>query len=186
MAYFTLAEARKVPGLESTTDYPNADIEAMRAVVEAELEQAAGVAFEPRTAIETVSGFGGRVLFVSRRRVREVVSALHEGAVLPIAGTRVVGLRRFHRPEGWPPGVANIRLEYRHGHDAPPGRIKRAALILTKEWLVRGPVTDRATQISAGDGGVINMATPGLFGSDFGLPEVDAAVKRYGYTDVGL
>jgi hypothetical protein len=51
-------------------------------------------------------------------------------------------------------------------------------MILTRAWLVSGPVDDRATQI-AGDGITIPLSTPGFRGSTTGIPEVDAVIDQY-------
>jgi hypothetical protein len=57
--------------------------------------------------------------------------------------------------------------------------VKEAAMLWVRELLVKGPVTDRATQIPTEDGGVINLATPGLFGSTTGIPAVDEVISEY-------
>jgi hypothetical protein len=73
-----------------------------------------------------------------------------------------------------------VVVGYEYGADEPPERVKRAVLLLAKNWLVNGPIDDRATAIPAGEaGGVITLATPGIRGANFGIPEVDAVVEQY-------
>jgi hypothetical protein len=78
-------------------------------------------------------------------------------------------------------GAADV--SYEHGLDGPDLPVAEAVLTLAKTHLVRGPVTDRATQI-ASDAGAINLATPGLLGSRFGIPEVDEIANEYRYPAV--
>jgi hypothetical protein len=48
-----------------------------------------------------------------------------------------------------------------------------------RTWLTKGPIDDRATGIPT-EGGTIPLLTPGVRGSTFGIPEVDAVVEQYG------
>jgi hypothetical protein len=80
----------------------------------------------------------------------------------------------------WTCGVSNIVVGYEHGWASPPQRITRAALMLTKAWLVSGPVDDRTTVLSSPESGITaTLAVPGRGGSIFGLPEVDATCQQY-------
>jgi hypothetical protein len=78
---------------------------------------------------------------------------------------------------GWTVGRRNVIVGYEHGLDRPPERIRRGGLLLLKRWLVEGPVDDRTTSMS-NDDGTFSLATPGRGGSIFGLPELDAAIRR--------
>jgi hypothetical protein len=70
----------------------------------------------------------------------------------------------------------NVVVGFEHGRDRPPERLRRAALLLAKVWLVSGPVDDRTSTLTS-DGGTFSLVTPGRGGSIFGVPEVDAAVQ---------
>lgn len=182
LAYFTDAElVAFAPATETNTLEERA---AMRDLVEQALEDACDVAFVPRTATETFSGSGGRLLVLPTTLVRTITTAADDGTPLDLADVKITG-RAAYRPGGWPQGTANLAVTWEHGHDLPPLRVKRAAMILTKVWLLKGPVDDRATQL-AGDYGTINLATPGMFGATFGVPEVDAVVTRYGVRRAGM
>lgn len=176
MAYYTPGELRgRYSDLADRARWPDAELEENRQLVEESLERAARVAFEPRSATQTLSGHGHAYLRAMWPRLRRVLTAEVDGVALDPGATRVDGCYLV-LAAGWPEGVANVRVTYEHGYDEPPRRLRRAALILAKNWLIRGPIDDRATQVLGVEGGVINLATPGVFGSVFGLPEVDAVI----------
>jgi hypothetical protein len=77
---------------------------------------------------------------------------------------------------GWTAGYGNFTVGYEYGSDFPPPGASEAALILAKSRIVRGPIDDRATQ-QPSEYGPINLATPGMFGSRYGLPAVDAFIR---------
>jgi hypothetical protein len=187
--YFTVSEFRTRYDDLATgpmiAKYPDAEIEQVRALAEATIEApypACDVACVPRTATETVDAYGGYLLELAHRHVREVTA-------LSIAGTPVTeglavivpaGPSSFYRAGGWGLGYSTVQITYSHGHDQPPLPIKEAALILTRVLLVEGPVTKRATQqINAETGGVVNLATPGMFGAITGIPAVDATIRQH-------
>ena len=82
----------------------------------------------------------------------------------------------------WSAGYGNGVVGYEHGYDRPPERIRRAALLLAKAWLVAGPVDDRAATFSSADGGTYGLVVEGRGSSPFGIPAVDAAVQEYSLT----
>ena len=173
--YFSVAEFRA----EQDVAEPAASdqqVEAMGALAAEVIERAAGVAFIPRRAVERLRLCVGQPVRLRHPLVRELEEVTVDGAAWSlddIEGTLSVD-------GGWVTGLSTGRgvLAYTHGYDHPPLRIRRAAMILTRVWLLRGPVDDRATQIAT-DGATINLATPGVFGSLTGIPEVDAAIAAY-------
>lgn len=180
--YFTVDELRvQDTALQNETKYTDARLDEMRQLVEQAIEEAAEVAFVPREYTETLSGRGTQRVFTRWARLRSVTAAALDGVAVDVTPLRVTR-RVIYRPppDRWPAGVANVTVTYLHGWDAPPLRVKRAALILAKNWLLKGPIDDRATQIRDGDtGGLITLATPGVRGANFGIPEVDAVVADY-------
>jgi hypothetical protein len=178
--YFTSAELRaRYPEVANTTSYPEATITARRQEVEERLERLCDVAFTPRTATaELVSGDGGTRLEVKHTTPRAITSASDAGTTVDLTGVLVAD-GTFYLPAGWNVGVSNLTVTYTHGYDSPPPAVKEAAMLWVRELLVKGPVTDRATQIPTEDGGVINLATPGLFGSTTGIPAVDEVISEY-------
>jgi hypothetical protein len=109
--------------------------------------------------------------------VREVRSLVVDGQARPGPWTvRESGVLRIE-------GDGTAEVSYEHGLDGPDLPVSEAVLTLAKTHLVRGPVTDRATQYAT-DAGTVNMATPGLLGSRFGIPEVDEVANEYRYPAV--
>lgn len=177
---FTISEARTVKPLDSTATYTAAQIAAARTMAEQALEDACGQAFVPRYSIETFHGTGADTLLL-KPRLRAVRTASVDGTAL--VGTDLTGLvampsGELWRQAYWTYGRGNVTIGYEHGHDTPPLRVSRAAILLAKHFLVDGPFDDRATSISTDDG-TFSLVTPGLRGSAFGIPEVDAVVQRY-------
>jgi len=173
--YFSVEELRQEE-VEVTEDRATDDqVKAMRDLVEETIEQAAGVAFLPRRAEETLPPTSGRPVHLSRALVREVEQVSVNGD--DWTAEEVAGLPVDH---GWLIGLyaADAVVTYTHGYDQPPARIRRAAMTATRVWLLKGPVDDRATQLAV-DGSTINLATPGLLGFITGIPEVDAAIRQY-------
>ena len=180
--YFTIAEARALEELADVNEYPPEAIASHRTLAESAIEEECGRAFVPRYARERLSGRGSARLLLSGRHLRQIRDVTIGGTALtsPQVEEVVADGRELYRPYGWDVGTRNVVVGYEHGLDYPPPRLARAALILAKNWLVKGPIDDRAVSIPAGDaGGVISLATPGVRGAVFGIPEVDLVVQRY-------
>jgi hypothetical protein len=176
--YFTLAELRaRYPELDATS-YPDDVVDGVAATAEQALEDACDVAFVPRAAtdiVTTQTAFGDRRLL--NTPVRSITSADDAaGNSIDVTGATIDG-RWISLPNGWPAG--QVSITYQHGQDVPPLRVKQAAMILTREWLVSGPVTDRQTQLPTEGGGAVNLAVPGGRFGTFGIPEVDATVAQH-------
>jgi hypothetical protein len=178
--YFTPAEIRaRYSALANTTTYPDATIDARRLEVEERLERLCDVAFVPRVVTgERVSGNGSTRLEVKHTKLRAITAATDSGATVDLTDAVVAG-DTFYLAAGWTQGVSNLTVTYTHGYDSPPPAVKEAAMLWVRELLIKGPVTDRRTQIPTEDGGVINLATPGLFGSLTGIPAVDEIISEY-------
>jgi hypothetical protein len=183
---FTLAEIRAVTPINDTVNYLTADILDVRTTVEQAIEQACGVAFVPRYALERYSGDGSNAL-----QLRHVLpSSIRSVTITGTAFTAPQLADLTMAPGGaiystltyftW--GQNNIVAGYEHGYQDAPMEIRRAALALAKMWLVgrRNPIDDRAITFNAGaDGGTYSLAVPGRAGSSFGHPDIDVAVDRY-------
>ena len=179
--YFTTSELREQfpDPLADDTKYPDVKIEQAREYVETRIENICGVAFVPRTATTTldVPAFGDRAL-VLKPRLRAITAISVDGTAWTsseIDGLNVASSGVLYRGsrDVW---SGLVEITYEHGFDEPSVDVKDAAMLWTRERVVKGPVTDRATQIPTEAGGSINLATPGLFGSHSGLPEVDAVL----------
>jgi hypothetical protein len=183
---FTLAEIRAVTPINDTVNYLTADIVDTRTAVEQAIEQACGVAFAGRYALERYSGDGSNVLQLNHPLPSSIRAVTITGTAftapqladltMAASGAIYSTLTYFT----W--GQNNIVVGYEHGYQEPPMEIRRAALLLAKMWLVgrRNPIDDRAVTFNAGaDGGTYSLAVPGRNGSSFGHPDIDVAVDRY-------
>lgn len=190
---FTLYEARQFDGqaLANTSDYPTASIEAARNRITDAFAEICEVSFIPRYRYQTLSGDDTELLHLDSR-------------YRPITAIRTVETRSgttwtaydsddladlffddygvlYRETRGlFTLGRRNVRVGYEYGYQQVPLEIKRAALRLLVSFL-GATQTDwdpRATSMS-NEAGVISLATPGLRGSYFGLPEVDSILHRY-------
>lgn len=176
--YFTVAEARALKPLNNVTLYPDAAITAARDVAQTALEEACAVAFTPSAFTDTVVSPGTTKLLL-RPRLRSVdwVETLDGTPIDPTwAYTTVEGIA--YMATGWPAGPLVVSGE--HGYDAPPPRVARAALLLTKRFLVDSPISDRATSHQSPDGATEFYVTAGRGGAFFDVPEANAVVELYG------
>jgi hypothetical protein len=177
---FSEAEFRAMgTAYANTTNYPRARIVEMRNTVEQTLEDACNRAFVPRYELETVNGVYGNTILTRWPKVRAVRSVTVDGtAAVDLSG--YVGLRygQVHTTGYWTAGYGNVTIGYEHGDDAPPERIRRAALILAKRWLTPGSADDRAINVS-NDTGTYALFQAGVRGHMFDVPEVQAAVDQY-------
>lgn len=165
--------------------YSAAEIATARLFAETELERECGeYGFVPRYSYETVNGDNGDTIRLTGwpiRTIRSVISTDTNGAQTTYTASQITGLRFqggvvSNITSGWTAGYGNFTVGYEYGSDYPPSGASEAALILAKSRIVRGPVDDRATQ-QPSEYGPINLATPGMFGSRYGLPAVDAFIR---------
>jgi hypothetical protein len=176
---FSIAEFRALgTAYANTTNYPTATLQDMRTTVEQALEDACSVAFVPRYERETVNGTYSNLLPVKWAKVR----AIRDVTVDDVTGTITdyVALREgmLYGTAYWARGYGNVTVGYEHGHDTPPMRIKRAALILAKRWITPGAADDRAINVS-NETGTYALFQAGVRGHMFDVPEVQAAVDQY-------
>lgn len=174
MPYFTVAEFRaRYPKLP-VAEYPDANVERFRDIAESAFEDAAGIAFVPRAATETLYHTRGSIA-----RLRYPLNSItavnvdgREWAASEVAALRIDPLGFVHESRRW---HGRVTVAYTYGYAQPPGRVVQAVMILTKVWMVSGPVDERATQLATEDGPIM-LSTPGLRGVMFGIPEVDATL----------
>jgi hypothetical protein len=165
---FSIAEIRAVTPINDTVNYLTADIADTRTAVEQAIEQACGVAFVPRYALERYSGDGSNTL----QLLHALPSSIRSVSITGTAFTAPQLADLTMTPSGaiystltyftW--GQNNIVAGYEHGYQDAPMEIRRAALALAKMWLVgrRNPIDDRAITFNAGaDGGTYSLAVPG-------------------------
>lgn len=179
---FSLAEARKLKPLDNATTYPTADIVAMRTTVEQAIEEQYGTALVPRYRRETFSGNGSTLLQLSGP-VRAIRTITVNGTALGSTDIAALYLQNgWLSGYSWTAGIGNITVGYEYGLDGPPGRVRQDAIRLARQWLVTGPVDDRALGTASPDGSFsFGLATPGRNGSIFGFPDLDAVILSSPY-----
>ncbi len=180
---FSIADARALKPLDSTTKYPAAAIAQARTLAEQALEKECNVAFVPTYARERQSGRTPMVLNHLRVRTIRSVKTTTGGVSTALTSAELVNLAPhgsniLHNPLGWFSGYSNVEIIYEHGHDYPPARGSHAALVLAKSYLVDGPADERATSYTTTDGSY-SLLLAGTRGSVFNLPEVEAFVQQY-------
>jgi hypothetical protein len=176
-----LGDLRNDRDLTNATTYSTDALANARVYAEQEIERACGVAFVPRYTRDPIQLTVGGVLL--RPRVRALRRVSRAGVSLIDTSTVTWDPMGFLNlsPRDVPTatgGSSAVDIAYEHGWDAPPAAVSQAALILAKDYLVRGPRDDRAIQRATEDGPVF-IATPGFQGNRFGIPTVDAVVDTY-------
>lgn len=179
-AYFTAAEFKdRYPDDAAVQAKDDAVIDAARVTAEEiieglDAEEGCHQAFVVRTEAFELPG-GRRSLSIPRYRVRSIESVTIDEEEQDIESLFLDNSSIFGR--WWPRTTLVVTVT--HGWDAPPGRIKDAAIILTYNRVITGPIDDRATGRLTPEGSVITLATPGIRGAVTGIPEVDAAIQQY-------
>jgi hypothetical protein len=182
--WFTTADARALPGpgggvLSDATKYPDAVIEAARAMAQDAIEHAACVYFTPTAFSEVFDGTGRGVLRLGTVRPLMLTAAVVDGVTVTDAVLYTDG--RVYRAAGWPATARqNVTISGTAGYAAVPPRVAHAALMLTKRWLVDTHVSDRATTVTGQDGSSQYFVTAGVKGAMFDVPEVNAVLGDYG------
>lgn len=177
--YFTIAELRASD--ESYTDetiYTDEKLEDARTWVEATFEhpKACAVAFVPRTATERIRGDGSESLRLAWPALRTITSVTIDAVAL--TPEQIIALaifdREVYRFEGWP-RRSLVEITYTHGYDEPNPQVKKAALMLAKEYLVENGLASRAT-VESTDVGFYRLSIAAPEGRT-GIPYVDAVIS---------
>jgi hypothetical protein len=177
--YFTVAEARAFSTeLANVTKYPDAAIETTRVTVEQELERRCGVAFVPRAETEVIDANGATDILLRWPRPLTVTSATLDDTALTVGDVTLYRDGRAYLENRWTSGRGNLTIAYTHGYETIPGAAKLAALTWTKSLLVKGPLDARTTSYTTDDG-QYTLATPGMRGSQTGIPIVDEFINSY-------
>ena len=180
---FTIGELRSMePSLAETSRYTGAMCRAARTAAEQRLEQAARVAFVPRGRRLSVFGDGRGRLALSDNAIRRVISVSIDAVALTAPELAALTVREWgalDRPDGfyWEAGAA-VSVYYEHGYDYPPEPVRQAVMVLAREYLVRSPLSSRAT-VEQTDVGFFRLS---IAGGDkpTGIPDVDAVIEAFG------
>jgi hypothetical protein len=178
---FTIPEARNSDiDLADRDRFPTAEVRHYREVVEAEFETITGRSFTPRVTRAEVEADGTRSLYLGYLDVGAVAAVDGPSGPLDATGWAVDPLGFLKAPYELPDGD-RFTVTFTYGFVLVPEDVKRAGLIRLRSLLTaeRSGIPDRATSFVAAEGGNFTLATPGRGGSETGIPEVDATLKRY-------
>jgi hypothetical protein len=184
------------PSFADTTKFPAAMLRTARVAGEQRFERAARLAYVPRCRrwSRQVKGYpmpigygigydaGIRRLETHINAVRTVRSVTINGAAMAPADLANLDFTEWgaiDQPPGgyWLDGSA-VQVVLECGLDFPPAPVATAAMILTREYVIRSALSSRAT-VEATDVGFFRLSVAGP-GRPTGIPEVDAAVAEFG------
>ncbi len=162
--YFNVADVRAFDkSLQAAGKYPDEQIRAVRREVEEECEEYCGRAFVPRYRRVVVDGTGTLDLDLPDSAIRTIRSVTIAGG--PIWSPSVINVLaandagRVRAPVPWPEGVGNITVEYEHGLDRPPARLRHATMTRLR-WLLnteRTIDTGNLTRVVLSDGSSLDV-----------------------------
>lgn len=181
---FSVAQARARSPLQDTTAYPTSAILDYRTLAEVALEDICGVSFVPRYTREEMAIAGYGIITGSRRKIRVVrqITSFQSNQQVPmpsLSGLQIIMGQRIYMPTLWNWYTSPIYCAYEHGYAEPPPRVRNAALLLARRWLVESPWDERATGFRTRDGGEMTIMT-GSHSNAFDIPEVLAIADAYG------
>lgn len=184
---FSLADARNSDAtLGNTAKYTDAAILVARREVEDDFERICDVAFVPRYRRERLSARGRAVMLPTPRPrvVRSVRVYDSDGVTFTaLTATELTALTvddsGLIHGTGLPSCHDNVVVEWEHGHDRPPGKVKTAALRYLRMRLNEptSAIPDRATTFSVDQGGSYSLTTASKW--QVGIPDIDAELDRW-------
>lgn len=182
---FGLDEATTELKLQGVATVTTQILAAKRNEVEQECElRICRRAFVPRYAREVLDPTLSERLPLANSEPRTVRSVTVDGVAW--TPTQLATIKRVSSgvlvlPDGvlWVSQPGGIVVEYEHGLDFPPEEIRSAAItrLQSKLNLRSSGIPSRAQSFAPGDGGTYRLVLPDK--ESTGLPDVDAAYKRY-------
>lgn len=190
--YFSIAELRNYDkALENVTRFPIEDLINARTFVESEFEDICDRAFVPRfhreTGVEVDPDTGQ--LWLEKPEITSVLSVSTDGT----DQSEWISSGYFKKDK-YSPSVLHtsssalsvvtaidVTMEYEYGMKQAPVLIKQKALKRAKTLLLgqNSTIDERALTMSLPDIGTVNLATPGVRGSETGVPDIDVVLNRY-------
>jgi hypothetical protein len=186
---FSLADLRAFGDkvLANATTYPDADLRATRGRITDKFEDRCSCSFVPRFARDVLDSTGNCRIWLSRKRVRRIISASVDGVALSdLTILKPYPTGRLERTTGtWGSGWnnwQNVIVSYEYGWPSPPADISRAAMTLARYELVSSDISDRMVSFS-NDLGEVRLSVPGNK-YPTGIPVVDETLHAYDETDL--
>lgn len=190
--YFSISELRNYDSaLANVTKYPTEALVNARTMVEAEFEDICGRAFVQRYYREEalVRDTDTSLLWTEKPEVQNILSLSVNGVDQTAWATAGLFKKdKYSANSLIPSGVAlssiyalDVTAEYEYGMKRVPLLIKQKALKRAKMILVgmNSTIDERALTMNLPDIGSVNLATPGLRGSETGVPDIDVVLNRY-------
>ena len=187
MPYFTSAELRALPDLESAQRFPDARLVAAHDWIVGVVERECRTTFVVESASVRLSGDGTGTLRLPVPYVRTIESVTVDGTAYTPGELAGLYLEAdfLYQPAGhrWPTTTrGNITVAYTAGYStAPPADLKEAMLRGARQWLLTMDgwtgTDERALSIS-NDYGNITLSAPGP-DRPTGLPQVDATIMAW-------
>lgn len=187
---FSEAEARAFDNaaLADVTTYPDETILGARDAIHDAFEEILAYGLGRRWDYELLDGPGGAEAWLEAQEVTALAaistrasggSSWADFSGAELADTLVWPNGRLLRESlgSFPAGNRNLRVSYYRGKDPIPLELKRAALTVLREHLVKSNIPARAT--SQTDAlGTFTLSVAGRPGQWFGLPAVDSVLSR--------
>lgn len=203
--YFSISELRAADSaLANTSRFPDAALIDARLDVETEFEEICNRAFVPRFNRENIREFSWRDDDKGKYKEAELefpdvfrITGASIGATSYSSVDTLAWETSYWIEPGY--GTAlNFRggpiltgtimsvptfIQYEYGFQSVPMQIKQKALKRARlNLLGMGSTIDpRATTMILPDIGSVNLATPGIRGSETGIPDIDVVLRRYTY-----
>lgn len=172
-------------------DNTMAAIIAARTWVETLIEEATGVAWVPRTALDYLSSSGRTSLPLRNVRPRSLVSIVVGGVAETVGDYVADEGGTLRRSDGGSLPSSDARefvVRYSHGYDAPPQDLLDAALVAAADRFMAertSTQSSRATTYADGSGGFTTLA-PVSVENPTGIREVDRTIRAYSHRIPGV
>lgn len=194
--YFSIAELRGAdPNFANLSKYPTSALVDARMQTEAEFEDITGRAFVPRYYREEsiVSDEDTEMLWLEKPDpIRFITFTINGVSYIHWYDSGYI-MKDKYSPRGlvlrsdalgvfsYDPTYYPINAEYEYGMTKVPIPIKEKAIKRAKMKLLgaKSTIDERALTMTLPDIGTVNLATPGVRGSETGVPDIDVVLSRY-------
>lgn len=174
---FTLPELRASDeALADTSRFTDDYLTGIRDSVDDEFYMICDRQFTLSGRVEDVTLFGG-TFYLLEFDVQHVYSAKVDGVDIDPSTLSI-------DPEGvgtYTGTGSLLTVYYSYGFPTVPNDVRRAAIMRAQSLAYSrdSGIPDRATSFQMGEGGFFSLATAGKNGSETGIPDVDAILRRY-------
>jgi hypothetical protein len=177
----TLDELRRRKPLDNVNRYPDYLLRNVRAQLEDELSDRAGVKFAGGEFTVTLDGNNKTDLFLSVGQPRSITSITMNDTAMTADQLALVKVDTrkgvLYYPNRWTSGRLNVTVTGIAGFTQPVGGLPSAMSKGVRYMVVDSPVQDRAISVSNEDGTTQNMMVAGLRGAIFAIPELNMLVE---------